>query len=262
MKKLSLGILSINKAPLMGCLFMFSSLLGVDHLYNKSVAGALSSYETFLVQHTKSSFERAIRRESNLNNSRLQSVDFFKDIERTSPHGLIPYFHVLNNLCSMKGASHLHIGLFTGASFISALYGNEKQLEEKIGIDWFKDTDTLGTKKIFLNACNKYLTKNNCQFLFGDCFAVDISKFKKTIDIYLYDAGHEKIDQEMAFTYYNNIFAKTFIAIVDDWALDEIREGTFNAFDKLNYDILYECEIPSGDDLGNGQYIAVIRKNV
>ncbi len=243
-------------------IFLLNSLtcFSTNHFYKDSYPTKNSAYEDLLVRHTKDSFERAMRRESNLNNSRLESPEFFKDIHNQSPHGLIPYLHIVNNLCSLQDAAHLHIGLYTGASFICALLGNEKHLTDKIGIDWYVDDKSLRHKEICLNACNKYLEKKDFTFLVSDCFAVDISLFKRPIDIYVYDAGHAMLEQEMAFTYYNSIFAKTFIAVVDDWAWDQVREGTFKAFDKLNYEILYECEIPSGDSLGNGQYIAVIRK--
>jgi hypothetical protein len=49
--------------------------------------------------------------------------------------------------------------------------------------------------------------------------------------------------------------------VVDDWDLEQVRMGTFNAFKQLGYQILYQNEIFPAEDVGNGQYVAVIKKS-
>jgi hypothetical protein len=104
------------------------------------------------------------------------------------------------------------------------------------------------------------LSNHNYQIIEGDCFSIDKSIFQQPINVYVYDADHSKIAHEKAFTYYNDVLAETFIAIVDDWEWEDVREGTFNAFNKLGYVVLYQNAIPGDKKNGNGQYIAVIRK--
>jgi hypothetical protein len=165
-----------------------------------------------------------------------------------------PWHHLLNNLCSLNGAAHLHIGLEHGRSFVAALYKNETTLAEAVGID-------LESNRLIEGRCRQYL-KGGYKIINQDCFSIDLSVFKHPIDVYLYDAGHTKEDQRDAFTYYNGALADVFVTIVDDWMFDQVREGTFQAFDELNYSVLYQDTIPSGDAFGSGQYLAVIKKNI
>ena len=79
------------------------------------------------------------------------------------------------------------------------------------------------------------------------------------IDIYFYDADHSLKAHEMAFTYYNDLFADVFIAVIDDWECPWIRKPSMKAFDKLKYEILYENVIRC-DQSDNKNYVAVIRK--
>ncbi|OGN63970.1 MAG: hypothetical protein A3E80_06115 [Chlamydiae bacterium RIFCSPHIGHO2_12_FULL_49_9] len=226
--------------------------------YGNTYNGPLSPNEEKMVNHAIISYSKAVNKESKLNeNSRFAS-----DTRCNSKFGIIPYYHLANNLCSLPNSTHLHIGLYTGGSFVSALYNNQHLLKEKIGIDWFEDE---GYKRVFYAVCDKYLRSNddeNVYFIIErDCFSVDVSNFTNPIDIYIYDAGHSFSAHEQAFTYYNQAFADVFIAVVDDWEWAEVRQATFNAFDKLRYTILYQNEIRCHKKTGNGQYIAVIKKS-
>ncbi len=236
----------------------FSNALSLPHFYNKTTD--TTPEEKALIQHVISSYEKAIEKKSKLSNYKK----FAADKRCNSKHGIIPYYHLINNLCSLPGTTHLHIGLYTGGSFVGAVYNNQASLKEAIGIDWFQGAE-LKYDDVFNDVCHQYLGKNRelpkCKIISGDCFQVDKSIIKNPVNVYVYDAGHEVLDQEMAFTYYNDIFSDVFVAIVDDWAWPQVRQGTFEAFAKLGYTVLYENELAASDQLGNGQYLAVIRKN-
>lgn len=97
-----------------------------------------------------------------------------------------------------------------------------------------------------------------------DCFTFDPAALPMPVNIYVYDGGHSVEKQAEAFKHFNSAFADTFIAIVDDWSWDFIREGAFKGFKDLNYTIVYEKAFPGNNDAKgwwNGYYIAVIRKN-
>lgn len=237
------------------CLTFALFIQSRESLYKKNLVSCQSDYEEMLVNHTIDSFSKAIAE-----NSKLSGTAFSREKScHHSPGGVIPYYHLLNNICALQDASHLHVGLYTGGSFVSALYGNESLLKDKIGVDWYSDDAPYGHKNICYSLCQKYLS-HNYNIVIGDCFAVDKSQFKNPIDIYLYDADHSTMAHKMAFTYYNEILADVFITIVDDWNWEQVRDGTFEAFDELNYHILYENVIPADATRGNGQYIAVIKK--
>jgi hypothetical protein len=69
----------------------------------------------------------------------------------------------------------------------------------------------------------------------------------------------------MAFVYYNDVLDDVFIGVIDDWNIEAVREGTFAAFAKLKYEVLYEQALPARyngdkDQWWNGYYVAVIPK--
>lgn len=236
-------------------LFMYAfSLHAVDMsmLYNRNLAKPETEYEKQLVEHVKNSLESALKGQSKLN--KLSYNNVWKEV-------ITPY-HFLNNVCALKGSSHLHVGLLKGISFIAALYGNQDLISHQIGLDWFQEA----SEEEFYANLGKYIDLYSIQILNGDCFKMDKSKLPP-IDIYFYDADHSLKGHEKSITYYDSVFAKTFIAIIDDWKCPWVRRPTFKAFDKLGYKILYEAIIPeingngSEWNVSHGQYLAVIRRS-
>jgi hypothetical protein len=241
------------------------SSLELTTLYQKNYSDPCSPHEEMLVEHVKMSFEKAIKLDSKLSGQTFIETDASRSWRTaTIPHyhflhdlNRIPYYHLLNNLCTLTGASHLHVGLLAGDSFIAALYANQSLLNQQIGVDWFKECP----ESIFYANCNRFLNLNKCQLINTECFKVDKSSFKAPIDIYFYDADHSLLAHEKALTYYNDILSDTFILVIDDWHCPWIRGPTFKAFDKLGYSILYENTISNINAHDHGQYVAVIRKS-
>lgn len=266
-KIFSLNMSSMRIFPTLLAFLVSSSLfsLPITMLYPKNYDVPSTDYEKQLVDHTKCSLEKSLQLQSNLTNISFTEVDassqwradFLPHYHSLSDITKIACYHLLNNLCNFQGASHLHIGLLSGDSYIAALYGNQMHLEQQIGVDWFKECP----ENIFRENCHLYLHANHYQIINQGCFDVDKSIFTAPIDIYFYDADHSLIGHEKAFTYYNDILADVFIAVIDDWNCPWIRLASFKAFTKLNYQILYQNTLPS-TKTDNGQYIAVIRKPV
>lgn len=229
-----------------------SALLGLElpMLYEKNLDEPRTSYEKTLVEHVQLSLQRALRLESKL------SQTFIQDVEVKNWHFDIPYYHLLNNVCGWMNASHLHIGLLKGGSFIAALYQNQDFLRHQVGVDWFQEYP----EKDFYTNCDRYLDRSKCLIINTECFHLDKSLFLDPIDILLYDADHSLMAHEKAFTFYDDIFADVFVAIIDDWKCPWVRRPTFKAFEKLNYTLLFEGIVPGTPEMGHGQYVAVIRK--
>jgi hypothetical protein len=234
-------------------LFWISIISAADLplLYGKKALPS-SPREEFLVEHTKISLDKAFKLDSKLN-----MTSFANDRTANIWKNQTPGDHLLNNLCNLEDASHLHVGLLKGGSFIAALYGNQDLLEEQIGLDWFKEYP----RKNFDENCDWYLYADQYQIIESSCFDFDKKAIKKPIDIYFYDADHTLKGHELAFTHFDDLFAPVFIAVIDDWGSPWIRRPTFKAFDKLGYQILYEDVIPASDAFGHGQYVAVIRRS-
>lgn len=173
--------------------------------------------------------------------------------------------HFLNNLCSMSNTHYLEVGSWLGSTWISALYENQNYLSSATAIDnWSEEFGSSHEK--FKQNCDDFLKNVSYRMISKDCFTIDLKIFSQPINIYFYDGNHSFDSQESAFTYFDPILDDLFIAVVDDWNWSSVVEGTYSAFNKLNYEILYETALPAtvnGDTQNwwNGLYVAVIRKS-
>lgn len=174
----------------------------------------------------------------------------------------------LNRLVfALPSCSYLEIGLLRGATFISALYQNIFGIKQAIGIDNWSEFDA--TKIEFMQYYDKFIGQDYDRITAydEDCFKIDPHiLFNDPVDIYFYDGGHDEWEQRKAFEYYNGILADRFIAIVDDWNWQQVKDGTMKAFNKLGYSIPFSVELPArpeGWDVEqwwNGLYVAVVEK--
>lgn len=211
--------------------------------------------EKSLINHVKNSIAHAQKGISKLNYNALSLEGMSSPKVR----------HLLNNLCSLPDASYLEIGVWKGSTLIAALLGNTITLSDAIAIDNWSEFQ--GPHNIFKANVSRFLPENSVRFYDQDCFAIDLTKsFNKPINIYFYDGNHTAESQRLAFTYYNDIFADVFIAIVDDWNHEPARIGTRQAFEELKYTVLFEEILPAnynGDTQNwwNGLYVAVIKRN-
>lgn len=209
--------------------------------------------ENSLISHVKQSIENAEKGISKLSNDVL-SIEGM-----SSPH--IRRF--LNNLCSLNGARYLEIGCLKGSTLVSALYGNQGTLSDAVAIDNWSEFQW--SRDIFLHNVHTHLPQCPVRIFETDCFSLDIAQaFHQPVNIYFYDGGHSETAHKEAFTYFDPILDDLFVAVVDDWNWEHVRQGTLSAFRELNYEILFErtfytpynCDHHSW---WNGLYIAVIK---
>lgn len=206
-----------------------------------------------LIDHLKNSIQNACDNKSKL------SQDIFAIDGMSSPK----VRRFLNNLCSLPSASYLEIGVWQGSTFIAALYGNTQTLSSAIAIDNWSEFDN--QRGNFMRNTSLYLPQNSFKLYEHDSFTLDIHAiFSRPIDIYFYDGNHSTESQRKAFTYFNDILADTFIAVIDDWNCERVQEGTRQAFKELGYTILYEKILPGTgadrENWWNGLYVGVIQK--
>lgn len=218
-------------------------------------ASTVFSFEdAFLVKHVQNSIANAEKGQSKL------SAEVLNMEGMSSPK----VRHLLNNLCSLPKISYLEIGCWKGSTWISSLYGNGENMVSAVAIDNWSEFG--GPEKEFKSNCAKFLKSLNYTCYSMDCFSVNPTTIvKKPVNIYFFDGEHRFEDQERAFTHYDSVLERTFIAIVDDYNWGQVREGTQSAFKKLGYKILFEKWLPAdfnGDreQWWNGLYIAVIKK--
>jgi len=236
---------------------LFSSITSTVYegdLYQNHTESALgqvrTSEEAALISHVKMSIANAKNGISKIDNPEILAIDGMS----TSA-----VRHFLNNLCSLPHCRYLEIGVWKGSTWIAALYNNDN-IAEAVAIDNWSQFGSPSTD--FTNNCGRFLDPNRYTFVDEDSFKLNPNAlFKTPVNVYFYDGCHLKESQKKAFTYYNEIFDHTFIAVIDDWSSEMHRSGTYQAFDELGYEILFEESLPAGQDqFWNGQYVAVIRK--
>ena len=170
----------------------------------------------------------------------------------------------LNNLCNCPGTRYLEIGVWRGSTFVSALYGNEDNVDVAVAID---TCEGLPDHKPgpFLEACEKYLREGSYTFIHDDAFKVNPGSLPGPFNVYFFDGPHDELSQYRAFSRYNRVLTDTFIAIVDDWNHPAAKTGTRKVFEDLCYDVEWEVELPAtkNGDLSNwwnGLYVALVSK--
>lgn len=129
-----------------------------------------------------------------------------------------------------KGLKYLEIGVFRGATLANA--GEVASLA--VGIDDFSqfDADGFNEKATYEKIKDLY----SCELIKGDCYKRStINKAKKLspFDVFFYDGHHGKSQTFEAIKKYNPLMADSYVFIVDDWNLDQVQEGTFEALESL-----------------------------
>jgi hypothetical protein len=168
--------------------------------------------------------------------------------------------HFLNNLCNFPNTTYLEIGCWKGSTLVSALYKNDVSVVDAVAMDNWSIFS--GGKEACSYNVNTYLPNVPLNFYEIDCFSLTQEMkreiFQRPVTTYFYDGNHTTESQEMAFTAFNDVFDDVFVAVVDDWIGQGVRDGTYSAFKKLGYTVLYEKACYDG--WWYGLYIAVIRK--
>ncbi len=161
--------------------------------------------------------------------------------------------HFLNNLL-MSGDRYLEVGVFKGATFCAALYGND--LEYACAVD---DWSSIPPGEFRENVAT---LKSPVDIFSGDCFSYD---GEKMFNVYLFDGPKSTIYH--ALDHYYDFLDDEFIYMVDDYNLSSARKGTDLAISNLGLRVVYSRWM--GQAVYNekrtgewwlGFYIAILKK--
>ncbi|MBS1658817.1 MAG: hypothetical protein JST18_12080 [Bacteroidetes bacterium] len=227
------------------------SLLLETNIYTVQKETPLSEKEAALITHVKESIHNSWVGISQITEGTQREIEGI-----SSSH----VNHLLSSLCRFPHTRYLQISLGAGHSFISALHKNHETIDYAVGIDNWLD----GKREVFEKNRSQFLLDNQCNYRIypSNCFSLDPKKYiASPINIYFCAGSFDEASQEKAFTYYNGVFDDLFVAVVDGWNAASTKAGTASAFKKLNYEILFEADLPAHRTLWwNGVYIAVVRK--
>lgn len=155
--------------------------------------------------------------------------------------------HFYNNICSMKDARYLEIGVWKGSSICASMCNNEMTC---VCIDNWSEFG--GPKNEFINNFNKYKGKNNASFIENDCWQIDVKSLGK-FNIYMYDGNHTETSHFKALSHYLPCLENQFIYLVDDWNCESVRVGTMNSIKENALNILFQKVIRTTHDNSHAQ---------
>lgn len=182
----------------------------------------------------------------------------------------------LNNICDIDNATYLEVGVFRGATFCSAIYGNNiysiaidnfmspnltpRGVSNKIG-NYYKHNIDIIPQEEFLQNVKKFSDVDRVSVYKTDYQTFDFSSLSN-VDIIFYDGETKFHDQYTALKNMLPIFSDETILIMDDW---NWKNGAFDQFiQDNNLFILHSKEIyTSGedpDDFWNGLGVFLIGK--
>ena len=213
-----------------------------------------------LTEHLHISFTKAENEESKITQEILEMEGMTGNMTR----------HFYNNLLSTENIRYLEVGTWKGSSTCAAIYENKADVVCVDNWSEFHDGDEI--KEEFLENLEKYKGQNKVEFIEADCFSINTKTLKK-FNVYLYDGGHKKEDHYNALAHFYDCLEDEFIYICDDWDWADVRNGTWQAINELNLEVISfkERSLQEGDSWKptiyaklawwNGIWAAVLKKN-
>ena len=182
--------------------------------------------------------------------------------------------HFLNNLGEAKDVRYLEVGTWHGATFCSAIEGNNIQalcidswhtnhIEPMRNVEGWESKEG-NPLKIFqsnlmqVKGVNKVLGYNE------PVESLDLTKIPHTSNIVFYDGDHTYEQTKNFLDRYYDKFEETMVLVVDDWNWTQIQEATNKHIEEKEYKVLYTKEIKTTgedpNDYWNGLGVFVLRK--
>lgn len=182
--------------------------------------------------------------------------------------------HFLNNLCEAKDVRYLEVGTWHGATFCSALEGNNIQAVcidswHTNDIEPMRDVEGWQSKQgnplqIFQNNLTHVKGTNIVNGYNEPVESLDLTKIPHTSNIVFYDGDHTYEQTKNFLDRYYDKFEETMVLVVDDWNWTQIQEATNKHIEEKEYKVLYTKEIKTTgedpNDYWNGLGVFVLRK--
>lgn len=203
-----------------------------------------------LIQHIEESLNWANHEVSKLNQEIL-------DIHGITSNKIRCF---LNNICSLDNSTYLEIGVFRGATFCSAIYGNDIKA---IGVDnWsspylmpsgisqkmnsYYKVKSDDPKEEFLSNVKKFSIEGSVEVYRASYLSFDFTKLPP-VNIVFYDGETKYSDIYQTIKNITPIMDNETILIVDDWNWQ--KNVIHKVMDDVGYSILYNKNIyTQGED--------------
>lgn len=171
---------------------------------------------------------------------------------------------ILNSICSLPNNHYVEYGDHNQATFISALFNNDRSIKRALAIS--SEPNNFESDARFYDAYNAYVWNINYK-LCSQQYAASSAKelLTEPIDIYFYRGNVKHDSLEQIFESYTKFFAESYIVAINDWGSNNVAAKAAAMFDKLGYKIIFEYAwTPNASQDAkhwwNGFYVAVARR--
>jgi hypothetical protein len=137
------------------------------------------------------------------------------------------FYKLLLQALGPSPVRYLEVGVFLGATLISALHGNPHV--SAIAIDNWSEFG--GPAEEFIDNVSAWVPDANLRVIEQDAFKVDLPP--ASVDVFLYDGEHTHASQENAITHFWDALDGVAIVIVDDWNWPYVRSGTVSGLETM-----------------------------
>jgi hypothetical protein len=146
---------------------------------------------------------------------------------------------ILNNLLSTNEETYLEVGMYYGGSFSCALQGNKVKCA--YGIDMlYSGCEEAMRSDIISNVWKHHSLANGRVIIhFEDAFKFETQRILDPVTVYLYDADHSKEGHRKGITHFWPAMADRFVLLVDDWAWQDVRDGTEAGLKEVGANVLH-----------------------
>jgi hypothetical protein len=173
--------------------------------------------------------------------------------------------HLLNNL-GFLATAYFEVGSHIGSTYISTCYKNELGLVGgAFACDSFCEFNNNGrTKDQFIENCERYLGRH--QLWEKNCWDIQKIHDIPTVDLYLYDGGHDYESQKKAVTHFAPMMYEEFVMLVDDASWDSVKIGTDDGIKDAGLEVLYDNLLWNGkesdsNEWWNGFRVLLLKRN-
>ena len=171
--------------------------------------------------------------------------------------------HLLNNLAARR---YLDVGVWKGATFVAACYG--QQLESATAIDNFSThQEQPGGAERFLANVSAMLAHQPIALRSVSFFDLPPEELPQNVDVFFYDGDHRPEAQRQAILQAWPALADEAIILIDDTNYPGVLEATRQGLAAVGANVLHEWLLPArfaGDteQWWNGLYVAAVRKPI
>lgn len=167
---------------------------------------------------------------------------------------------LLNTICDFEGCTYLEIGVFHGASLLSAAFDNGGG--RFYGVDDF----SYGTRDAFVAAYKQF--ENDCshaKLIEGDIRELPLAALPEKVNVFYYDANWDDTAASNMLKRIASRLATTFILIVDNWSRPSVRRLTYDTLEELGFSIYASWQLTTKADCDitswwSGWLVAIVEK--